>query len=742
MNSPSTECDEWLLEWKSPFQTHDYCPLYLANGVFGGMLDLSGVTMDLWSSEIGCVPSVGELPGGALCPVTALRTQVFFRNPHLRERGFWIGSTGIHCSDPRYKADPSMPHIAQVYDCRQALNLRTGIAITSGIVALGSSASVWGGNHPERQIGFRTRVIFLKDSPSLGIEIEADADILFLPELILHEVFALKGRGKGLLRHGNEIECDLEVRQEILKREAGDGCLTYLVRPGGQAPYRVRVSGAGCSVEQVGGLPGLMTNGKAFFVIEILPDGREPEPLSEPAAFEAEQCRRWASFWQASDVRLPSHEALWQQRYRASLFYVAQSMGRGAVQPVGLSKPMLPYWYGCFHDTDTYFCRPLLETGHFEEAHRHLAYRERGLAPALRIAAGNGRRGALYPWQADSFGNGPALEIPINSAIIACEAWHHFRISGRPEALASAAAIVKEVFANLCDLLDFSGDTVRVRPIEAMTFSETMTAEDATEARIAFRATSAALLEVAELWPVADAWTSRARRILEQIALPLGGEGGYRFSAGESPEYQRCSSVSLGSFPLHILEPDHLLAKSFDEDLARTIFLFAWLPHQASVVASQLGRREGPTGASELLRAADRFYKPWHAFDEWENRRSVRAATFVTAAGGFCTSIHHMLVAETGAGTWSLFPGVPAEWSDVAFSNLHTRSGWSVSARREGGLTVFVEVRPTHAHARQGTSLRIPDPSPEVRAAVLDAGGSAEEHYVEWTRSIPFRLPG
>ncbi len=595
MTTPAPQLNEWLLEWQSPFQTHEYCPLYLANGVFGGMLDLSGATMDLWSSEIGCVPSIGELPGAALCPVTALRTQVFFRNTHFREHGFWVGSTGIHCNDPRYTADPSMPPIAQVYDCHQALDLRTGIATTSGIIALGSSASVWTGGRPERQIRFRTKVMFLKDSPSLGIEIEADGEMLFLPEPILHEVFAIKGRGKGLLRHGNEIECELEVRQEILERQIGEGCITCTIRPGGQPAYRVRVSAPGCCIEEIAGLPGLRANGRAFFFVEILPAGREPDAPSDVAMFEAEQRRRWAGFWEASDVRLPACETLWQQRYRASLFYVAQSMGRGAVQPVGLSKPMLPYWFGCFHDTDTYFCRPLLEAGHFDEAHRHLAYRERGLVAARRIAAEHGRRGSFYPWQTDSLGNGPALEIPINSAIIACEAWHQFQLSGRSEALASAASIVEEVFVNLCDLLDFTGDTVCVRPVEAMTFSETMIAEDSTEARIAFRATAAALLGVAELSPVAEAWTSNARRILAEITLPLNENGAYRFSADGSPEYQRCPSITLGSFPLHILEPDAALKESFGEELARTIFLFAWLPHQDSVVASQLGLCEGPT---------------------------------------------------------------------------------------------------------------------------------------------------
>lgn len=719
MPSSQSLHDEWIVSWRSPFQTHHYEPLYLANGGFGGMLDLSGATMDLWSSEIAAVPSAGELHGAPLAPVTALRTQVFFRNAHFRKQGFWIGSTGIHCTDPRYTADPSMPHLPQVYDCHQQLDLRAGIAETTGTLFLGSLASLHSGSRPERAIPFKTRVIFLKDSPVAGFVIEADAEMLFVPEPILHEVFALKGRAKGILRVGNEIDCALELHQTVIAHEAAEGCITYTIQPNGQPPYRVRVSSPGCRVESVAGLPGLLAEGRAFFLVEILPEGRESEAPTDAESFEDEQRRRWAAFWQSSDVCLPASESLWQQRYRASLFYVAQSMGRGAIQPVGLSKPMLPYWFGCFHDTDTYFCRPLLETGHFEEAQRHLDYRHRSLAPARLFAARENRSGALYPWQADSSGRGPSGEIPMNSAIIACEAWHQFRFSGDPAAAAKSAEIVAEIFANLCDLLDFSSEPVAVRPLEMMTFSETMTTKDATEARIAFRAVAAALADLANHHPVASDLIERARRILAELDLPRDADGAYLFCPDGTPEYQRCPSLTLGGFPLHHLPADPALAASLDDELARTVFLFAWLPHQASVVTSQLGRREGPTGAAALLRGADAFYKPWHAYDEWENRRAVRAANFITAAGGFATALHHLLVAETSPGVWSLFPATPSDWRDVSFRDLRLRCGWTVSATLADGLTTRFEARPTHAHAAPDVRFRLPACAPELNLAGL-----------------------
>jgi hypothetical protein len=726
----TTPLNKWLIQWNSPFQTHEYAPVYLANSVFGGMLDLSGATMDLWSSEIGAVPTVGKLPGGALCPVTALRTQVFYRNDYFRGKNFWVGASGIHCSDARYTADPSMPHLAQVYDCEQKLDLAAGYVDTSGTLALSSSAVVGTATRTEREIKFSTRVIFLKDDPVLGIQVKADAEILFLPEVILREVFSLKGRAKGVLKLGNEIDCDLEVSQEILVHEAKEGSIHYTIKPAGQPPYRVKVRAPGCPVEYVAGHPGLVAHREAFFFIEILPSGYHEGPFLDATEIRNEQSRRWKSFWEQSAVSLPESEVLWQQRYHTSLFYVAQSMGRGAIQPVGLSKPMLPYWFGCFHDTDTYFCRPLLETGHFDLAHRHLAYRQRGLEVAFQYAQEKDRNGALFPWEADSRGIGPSGEVPMNSAIIACEAWHQFLFSGQPEALAAATKIVAAVFANLCDLLDFSGDQVVVRPTEMMTFSETMAAEDATESRIAFRATAAAFLAASQHISQSEERVVWARRILDELELPLEADGSYSFCPAGKPEYQRCPSVTLGSFPLQLLPPEGALAKSFEDELARTIFLFAWLPHQASIVASQLGRRDGPSSAFNILKAANAFYKPWHAYDEWENRRAVRAENFVTAAGGFATAIHHLLAAETKPGIWGVFAAIPPEWTNVSFSLLRLRCGWTLSAEMKDGYTISFRAVPTHSHPNRSCRFLIRNPSESLRQYLLTSGGEVQDDAI------------
>jgi hypothetical protein len=110
------------------------------------------------------------------------------------------------------------------------------------------------------------------------------------------------------------------------------------------------------------------------------------------------------------------------------------------------------------------------------------------------------------------------------------------------------------------------------------------------------------------------------------------------------------------------------------------------------------------------MRQADSFFKgPWHAFDEWENRRTARAHIFVTSAGGFCTALHHLLLAETEPNVWSLWPGVPEEWTDLSFRNLHSRSGWIVSANRKNGRTVEVSAQPINQNADPEFTLKMED---------------------------------
>jgi len=722
------ETSPWKMIWRSAFQTHTYEPLYLANGTFGGLLDLSGSTMDLWSSQWGGWNLDEPEPERVLWPVTALRTQVYYQNPYCREAGFWVGGTGIHSRNPDYIAEPSMPHLPQTYHCQQVLDLDSGLATTGGTYYMGSQAALEAGLAPERALPFETRVVLLKDSPLMGIEITSvpDVEICFSPEPVLEERLHWDVTGSGIARLGTAIESRLRTRQTILSSSAGESGIHYEIQPEGGAPYRVVIRSANGKVATFNERPAWVGRGSLFVTVEILPCGSAGCAVADYRDFEvlaAEQRRRWAHFWAKSEVQLPASEALWQQRYQASLFYVAQSMGDGPTHPVGLSKPMLPYWPGCFHDTDTYFCRALLEAGHANLAAHHLRYRARILPAAMERAARIGRSGALYSWATDSRGRGlGSSDVPMNGAIIACEAWNHYLFTGCPERLLLAHEILAATLENLADHLNLNQRPLQLKPGPLMTFSETMRTENPTEVRIACRAVAATYLASASEpdSPLAGI----ARRVLDELNLPIREDGSYAIGGMHDPEYLRCPSVTLGSFPLHHLPADAVLARTFDKELARIVFLFAFLPHQASIVASQLGRAEGPLSACSLLRQADEFYKTWHAFDEWENRRTARAAIFVTAAGAFCLAVNHLLLSETGEGIWTAFAAVPDAWQEVSFRDLHTTAGWRISAKRAGGKIVAADAHPIHGQAKP-IRLVLPFPHPSLPAPT---GSSVRAH--------------
>lgn len=172
-------------------------------------------------------------------------------------------------------------------------------------------------------MAFTTRVALLKDSKLLGMEIIAGDDetvILFAPELVLGDRLRLGSEARGITRLGNQIDCDLEMRQTLLGAESKGQTITYRVQPDGSAPYRVTLTAAQeRAVELIDfhGRPAFKARGRDFFNVEIDADGEVPPAdlagLASAEAYFTEQARRWAAFWIASQVNLPTSEALWQE---------------------------------------------------------------------------------------------------------------------------------------------------------------------------------------------------------------------------------------------------------------------------------------------------------------------------------------------------------------------------------------------------------------------------------------------
>ena len=699
--------DPWLLTWESPYETHEYHPLYLATGRIGGMVDLSGVTMDLWSVETGGLNLDANPQDDILWPVTAMRIQAYYRRPN---EPVWVGRTGIHTGDPRYTSHEAMPHLPQVYGCYQSLDVARGIATTRGTLTLGSYPAWAKAGGGSAAVPFETRIVALKGSTLIAFLIESDpeVEICFSPEPVLEERLHADMSGNGILRWGTPFLCGIRTRQRIEGIADGVDSREYRFEPEGGEPYAVRVTVPGSRRAEVAGRAGFVASGRLAAYVQFEP-GKEPrfEPIG--GSFDdlrLEQERRWSAFWSASQVSLPSSEALWQQRYHAGLFQVAQSLGRGPSHPGGLTKPMVPYWFGCFHDTDTYFCRSMLVSGHGDEARLHLRYRRSILGRAREHAAERGLPGALYPWQSDLRGNGEVRNLPLAGAIIAVEAWMQALYSGSDEARELAGPIVADVFEYLLGFVDLEAKPLSLKPVRVATFSETMDDERSPELLVGIAGVARAYLG---LFGTEASFGDLARRVLAEMEMPRDATGGaYALSGTTEPVYLRCPSLTLGSFPLESLAPDALLGRTFDKELERVLFHFAWIPHHASIVASRLGRSQGPAGAAGILRHADSFYRPWHAFDEWENRRTVRCNYLVTAAGGFALAIQHLLLAETERGVWRLFPAIPEDWRDVSFRDLHVHAGWRISAALEARRLTTWSAAPAHDRA-QPMVLELPD---------------------------------
>ncbi len=684
------------LSHSAPFITHDSDPLYLANGCFGGFQDLSGTQMDLWSSSIAS-RNLADPEEPTLYPITALRTAVWFRNAHYREQGFWVGRDGMITEDERYTADPAMPHLPQVYHARQELDLDRGVSTVAGTLYPGSQAALEAGMSPERSVAFEVQTLFLKDSKIMRMEILADEDceILFSPEFILEERRKLLVTGHGVCQIGSAIDSDLHLKQEMLEETLQQGRLELRMKPEGANSYRIRILVAGGEAMRLQERPALRCRGRMEVIIQINPEDHPMEDPPQGAALLRQQEARWAEFWSRSRVSLPESEALWQERYQASLFYVEQSIGEGPTHPGGLSKPNYPHWYGCFHDTDTYFCRPLMESSRPEGPHRHLDFRLRTLAKAREIAERHDKPGAQYAWQSDLNGEGSDHHSVMNASIVAAESALQLRMHGDAGRKAGVTELVEESFRYLMSFTEERDGVLKLQAKPLLTFSETMEVSEPTEALLGLRAVAEALLELSEHAELRAA----AERVLAEVPVPRHDQGGYQICPDGDPEYMRCPSVTLGSFPLHCLHGNEDLEKSFELELSKIMFVFAWLPHQQSIVAAMLQRREGPSSAVGLLRQADAFYRPWHAFDEWENRRTGRADHFITAAGGFASAIHHLLLAETTEGIWSLFPATPPDWKELSFKHLVTRNGWQLSASMKEGTLEQLEATPLHDQA-------------------------------------------
>ncbi|MGB8020972.1 MAG: beta-phosphoglucomutase family hydrolase [Candidatus Nanopelagicales bacterium] len=138
------------------------------------------------------------------------------------------------------------------------------------------------------------------------------------------------------------------------------------------------------------------------------PEGRsrEHDAVAELASVEqigfegllAEHRAAWAGRWEDALVCIDGDADL-ERAVRFNLFHLMASVateGEAVIGPRGLAGP--GYRGHVFWDTDV-FMLPFFAATAPAAARAMLEYRVRRLEPARRAAAGNGRRGARFPWE-------------------------------------------------------------------------------------------------------------------------------------------------------------------------------------------------------------------------------------------------------------------------------------------------------------------------------------------------------
>jgi trehalose/maltose hydrolase-like predicted phosphorylase len=169
----------------------------------------------------------------------------------------------------------------------------------------------------------------------------------------------------------------------------------------------------------------------------------------------AANAEAWARRW-TTDIRIEGNPEL-QRVVRSMLFYLLASADSGTalgIPPMGLSSG--GYYGHIFWDSDTWMFPSLLLT-HPDIARSLVTFRHRTLDAARANARANGRRGALYPWEADERGRETTPRFAIQNARsenhvtgdVALAQWQYWLATG------DSAYLAREAYPVIRETADF-----------------------------------------------------------------------------------------------------------------------------------------------------------------------------------------------------------------------------------------------------------------------------------------------
>jgi glycosyl hydrolase family 65 len=195
----------------------------------------------------------------------------------------------------------------------------------------------------------------------------------------------------------------------------------------------------------------------AFTQIVSLTLPGEPEATLDAGwdRLAAANAEAWARRW-TTDIRIEGNPEL-QRVVRSMLFYLLASADSGTalgVPPMGLSSG--GYYGHIFWDSDTWMFPTLLLT-HPDIARSLVTFRHRTLEAARANARANGRRGAMYPWEADERGRETTPRFAIQNARsenhvtgdVALAQWQYWLATG------DSAYLAREAYPVIRETADF-----------------------------------------------------------------------------------------------------------------------------------------------------------------------------------------------------------------------------------------------------------------------------------------------
>ncbi len=122
-----------------------------------------------------------------------------------------------------------------------------------------------------------------------------------------------------------------------------------------------------------------------------------------------------------------------------------------------------------------------------------------------------------------------------------------------------------------------------------------------------------------------------------------------------------------------------------------TGYSFSWLGN----IQAQM--KDGDAAAKTLRIFAENFCLPnsFHVNGEQHNRgfSKFKYRPFTLEGNfAFASAIQEMLI-QSNTGTVEIFPAIPESWKDASFRNLRTEGAFTVSAEKQKGKVIIVDIR-------------------------------------------------